>query len=114
MLVCKGNEIDAPEANKFLFRQFTKAICKGVENRIAGCLNTMSDYNLPLLQQVVWQEVHEDSKKGAFTRALCSRNEVNTVIQEIRKRGGFDSRSFEECILFGNRISQVNPLKQCR
>ena len=77
-------------------------------------MNTMSDNNLPLLQQIAWQEVYENSKKRAFARTLCSRNEVNTVIQEIRKGGGFDSRSFEECILFGNRISQVNLSKQCR
>ena len=114
LFVRKGNKINAPEANKFLLRQFRKPIGEGVEYRVTWCLDTMGDDDLTLAQKKIRQEIDEDPEKRALAGALCSRNEVNPVIQEIGERRGFDSRGFEKRVRLGNRGTEVKPLKQCR
>ena len=51
---------------------------------------------------MIGKKVNEDSEESTLARAFCSRNEVNTVIQEIGVRGGFNPCSLKQRIRFGD------------
>ena len=60
------------------------------------------------------EKIYKNSEKCALAGSLRSRDEVDPVVEEVRKRGSFDSRGLKECVRFGNGSAEVERLKQLR
>lgn len=74
----------------------------------------MGYHNFPLFEQEAWKKINENSKEGTFAGTFSSRDKVNLILQQICKRGSFNTGRLQQSVLFGNRGAKVQRLKEPR
>ena len=66
MLMRERDKIDAPEVDEIFFSKLIKSVAESMKYRVAVRLYAVGNYDLSLLNEVVGQEIYEDSISALF------------------------------------------------
>src|SRR5687767_2044605 len=84
---------------------------KDMEDMVAVRLNSVGDDDFPLPEQHRRQEIDKYPVEGTLSGALAARNQVNTVIEQVRERRRLDSCRLEQFVRLCNGRAEVQVVE---